>query len=96
MIYDVYMGKTKEKTITQEVTGTIDVKDLILFNDDVNTFDYVIGCLVEICGHTYEQAEQCATIAHLKGKCPIKIGTYEELKPLCDELTRLKLTVSIK
>ncbi|HAL64607.1 MAG: ATP-dependent Clp protease adaptor protein ClpS [Bacteroidetes bacterium 38_7] len=90
------MGKTKEKTITQEVTGTIDVKDLILFNDDVNTFDYVIGCLVEICGHTYEQAEQCATVAHLKGKCSIKIGTYEELKPLCDELTRLKLTVSIK
>lgn len=95
-IWEDYMEETKEKTITQEVTGVIGVKDLILFNDDVNTFEYVIECLMEVCQHTLEQAEQCATIAHLKGKCPIKMGCYEELKPICDELIRRKLTVAIK
>ncbi|MEI8046380.1 MAG: ATP-dependent Clp protease adaptor ClpS [Bacteroidota bacterium] len=60
--------------------------ELILFNDDVNSFDFVIESLVEVCDHEPEQAEQCAVIAHFKGKCGIKIGTFSELKPMNNEL----------
>ena len=58
-----------------------DEKTLLLLNDDVNTFDYVIEVLMKVCHHTLEQAETCAMITHYKGKCSVKSGTYEELKP---------------
>lgn len=61
-------------------------RELILFNDDVNSFDFVIQSLVEVCNHDLEQAEQCAMIAHFKGKCGIKIGTFTELAPMNNEL----------
>lgn len=70
-------------------------KDLILFNDDHNTFDFVIETLVEVCGHDLQQAEQCAWIAHFKGKCAVRSGTFHELKPLFDEMSVRDLTVSI-
>ncbi len=63
-----------------------DRKELILFNDDVNSFDYVIECLVEICDHEPEQAEQCALVAHFNGKCGIKFGTLTELTPMNNQL----------
>lgn len=90
------MDEVKTKPVDEQSTNQIDLKELILFNDDVNTFDYVIKCLVEVCRHTSEQAEQCALIAHLKGKCPVKSGSFEDLKPLADELTRRFLTVEIQ
>jgi ATP-dependent Clp protease adaptor protein ClpS len=62
------------------------LNELILFNDDVNSFDFVIESLVEVCDHNPEQAEQCATIAHFKGKCGIKVGTLSELSPMNNEL----------
>jgi ATP-dependent Clp protease adaptor protein ClpS len=62
------------------------LRDLILFNDDVNSFDYVIESLVEVCDHDPVQAEQCAVIAHFKGKCGIKSGTLTELTPMNNEL----------
>jgi ATP-dependent Clp protease adaptor protein ClpS len=68
---------------------------LVLFNDDHNTFDYVIECLVFICGHTYEQAEQSALIAHTKGKCTINEGTFDELKPIKDALIEAGLSAII-
>jgi ATP-dependent Clp protease adaptor protein ClpS len=55
---------------------------LIVYNDEVNTFDHVIATLVEICNHTREQAEQCTFIIHYKGKCSVKEGTFEELVPM--------------
>ena len=58
-----------------------DERSLLLLNDDVNTFDYVIEVLMKVCHHTLEQAETCAMITHYKGKCSVKSGTYEELKP---------------
>lgn len=70
-------------------------KELILFNDDVNTFDHVIESLIEVCGHDPFQAEQCALTAHFNGKCGIKSGSFVELKPIRDEMTNRKLTVSI-
>jgi ATP-dependent Clp protease adaptor protein ClpS len=60
--------------------------ELILFNDDVNSFDFVIESLVEVCDHDLAQAEQCALIAHFKGKCGIKSGTLSELTPMNNEL----------
>jgi len=60
--------------------------ELILFNDDVNTFDHVIDCLVRICQHQQEQAEQCAWIVHLKGKCSVKKGKFSDLSPRCSAL----------
>jgi len=81
-------------------TGTLDkeseVRTLILFNDDVNSFDYVIETLVEVCEHDHLQAENCAWVAHFKGKCPVKTGPYEDLKPRCEEMTHRKLTVEIR
>ncbi len=60
---------------------------LIVWNDEVNTFEWVIQALIEICGHTPEQAEQCAIIIDSKGKYAVKEGGYEDLKPMCDAIT---------
>lgn len=59
---------------------------LIVWNDDVNTFDHVIESLIEICGHSPEQAEQCAIIIHTKGKYAVKNGDFDELRPCCEAL----------
>lgn len=56
---------------------------IVLHNDDVNTFDHVIRCLIRICDQTAEQAEQCAYIVHYHGKCVVKTGAYDDLKPRC-------------
>ena len=69
--------------------------EIILFNDDVNTFDYVINKLVTICGQTIEQAEQCTYIVHYSGKCSVKTGTFEKLRPMCLKLLDSGLTAEI-
>ena len=60
---------------------------LIVWNDEVNTFDHVIKTLMEVCKHEREQAEQCAMFIHYKGKYGVKHGSYDELKPMCDAIT---------
>ena len=55
--------------------------EIVLHNDDVNTFDHVIDSLVDVCDHSFEQAEQCATLVHYKGKCTVKSGEYKYLEP---------------
>ena len=69
---------------------------LILFNDDIHSFDFVIETLIEVCEHEHLQAEQCALIAHYKGRCPVKSGDMSHLKPKYDEMTKRGLTVSIE
>lgn len=69
--------------------------ELLLFNDEVNTFDHVIEMLVTICNHSYLQAEQCAFIVHHKGKCTVKTGSYDELKPKCLKLLEAGLSAEI-
>ena len=78
----------KEKIHSKENSSeaTDKVRDLILYNDDFNTFDFVIETLIELCKHDAEQAEQCALVAHFKGKCGIKSGTLKELRPMNNEL----------
>jgi len=68
---------------------------LVLFNDEVNTFDFIIEALIDVCDHSPEQAEQCAMIAHLKGKCVIKEGPGETIKKMAGQLTTLQITVEI-
>ncbi|MDD2635286.1 MAG: ATP-dependent Clp protease adaptor ClpS [Bacteroidales bacterium] len=68
---------------------------LILYNDNTNTFDYVISCLIEVCDHDIIQAEQCAFITHHKGKCDIKKGDYKSLKPMRITLIDKGLKVTI-
>lgn len=75
------MNQEKQSYIEETVELLDEEKTLLLLNDDVNTFDYVIDTLIKVCEHTYEQAETCALITHYKGKCAVKSGTYEELKP---------------
>jgi ATP-dependent Clp protease adaptor protein ClpS len=89
------MVKQKENPLPGIQETTTVTRGLTLYNDDVNTFEFVIETLVEVCKHEPEQAEQCALTAHFKGKCNVKSGEYYELKPLYDELTFRGLTVTI-
>ena len=67
--------------VIEEIVIT-DLRKLIVFNDEVNSFGWVIDTLIDICGHSAEQAEQCTLIIHYKGKCEVKRGSVEELAPM--------------
>ncbi|WP_440881877.1 ATP-dependent Clp protease adaptor ClpS [Tenacibaculum sp. C7A-26P2] len=69
--------------------------EIILYNDDINTFDFVIDSLISVCDHTLEQAEQCTILVHYKGKCTVKTGEYKELKSKCSKLLDLGLSAEI-
>ena len=69
--------------------------EIVLYNDDVNTFDHVIETLIRVCEHTSEQAEQCAILVHYKGKCTVKTGSFDELKPQCTQLLDAGLSAEI-
>ena len=88
---------TKEKIKEQFETSIEEghLNEIVLFNDDVNTFDHVIETLVHVCHHSYEQAEQCSLLVHYKGKCTVKTGVYEELEPQCSKLLKAGLSAEI-
>jgi ATP-dependent Clp protease adaptor protein ClpS len=69
---------------------------LVLYNDDINTFDHVIDCLIKYCRHSAEQAEQCSLIVHHKGKCDVKHGSSKDLSPICTSLCREGLSATIE
>ena len=69
--------------------------EIIMYNDDVNTFDHVIDTLMRVCDHTAEQAEQCSLIIHYNGKCTVKTGSLEKLKPQCSQLLEAGLSAEI-
>jgi len=78
--------KEQELVDVMEVIETTDLMDLVVFNDDVNTFDHVISTLIRVCKHTNEQAEQCTLLIHYKGKCTVKNGTFDFLRPFRDAI----------
>jgi len=86
-----------EKPDLKEVVKTEKDKSrfLVLHNDDINTFDYVIETLIEVCEHNLVQAEQCTFIVHYKGKCDVKSGSYEKLSPIKRELIVRGLSATI-
>ena len=90
------MVKHKRSPSAIQQNSTLAHRGLILYNDNFNTFDFVIDTLIEVCNHEHEQAEQCAMITHFKGKCNVKTGDYYEMKPMCDEMTLRGLTVSLE
>ncbi|MGH2648736.1 MAG: ATP-dependent Clp protease adaptor ClpS [Ginsengibacter sp.] len=86
----------KESEDTDVLTGNERGCQLIVWNDEVNSFDWVIETLIEICNHTTEQAEQCAMIIHTKGKYAVKDGSYDFLKPMCDAITERGIGATVE
>ncbi|MBA6153809.1 ATP-dependent Clp protease adaptor ClpS [Gelidibacter maritimus] len=88
---------TKEKIQEDLLVDTLEqnLNEIVLYNDDVNTFDYVIDTLIYACDHTPEQAEQCSILVHYKGKCTVKTGSYDDLKPRCSMLLEAGLSAEI-
>ena len=91
---------SKKQKINPSLDEDVLIKDvekhqIILYNDDVNTFQHVIETLVKVCKHTYQQAEQCAYIVHFSGKCVVKTGSLEELVPICSALLDAGLSAEI-
>lgn len=94
--------RTNTEVLTKEWEDVLVAEDeqfpfsLIVWNDDVNTFDWVISSLMEVCDHSHEQAEQCAMIIHHNGKYAVKQGEYTKLRPMCDALLDRGLSATIE
>lgn len=88
---------TKEKVLEEVLVEELISfnNEIVLYNDDVNTFDHVIDTLMRVCRHTPEQAEQCSLIVHYNGKCTVKTGELTELKPQCTMLLEAGLSAEI-
>ncbi len=83
----------QEAVLTENQVG--DLHEIVLHNDDVNTFDHVIETLIRVCEHSAEQAEQCALLVHYKGKCTVKTGELTQLKPKCTALLEAGLSAEL-
>jgi ATP-dependent Clp protease adaptor protein ClpS len=89
------MSTQTQEVLELEVIETLE-KNIVVFNDDVNTFDHVINTFVGILKHTSDQAEQCAWIIHTKGKCKVKNGTFDDLEPLCTAILDKGISAEIQ
>ncbi|SFG80406.1 ATP-dependent Clp protease adaptor protein ClpS [Algoriphagus hitonicola] len=87
--------QVEEEEILVEELVDLESHDLVVFNDDFNTFEHVTNVLIKVCKHTREQAEQCTLIIHYKGKCAVKKGTFEELKPMCEAILEAGIQATI-
>ena len=90
------LAHTRFKEDIDSLTITESYCSLIVWNDDINTFDWVIETLVEVCGHSTEQAEQCAIFIDSKGKYAVKKGSYDLLKAQCDAITERSIGATIE
>jgi len=90
------MVKVRKRISESNKDKYSDIYELILYNDDFNTFDHVINTLVEVCDYDEISAEQVAMITHFRGKCAIKSGSYYELKPMCEEIGNRNLTCDME
>jgi len=88
-----FKEKTSPKILLKE--EVVKQNEIVLYNDDVNTFDHVIDTLIYACDHIPEQAEQCAIIVHYKGQCIVKTGVYDDLEPRCTILLDAGLSAEI-
>ncbi|HRN49428.1 MAG TPA: ATP-dependent Clp protease adaptor ClpS [Niabella sp.] len=86
MIISSTNNGTQYQSEVDVLLETVSSNQLIVWNDDVNTFQWVIETLVEVCGHSFEQAEQCSLLIHFQGKYAVKEGMYEDLKPMCEAI----------
>lgn len=88
--------ETDPEALVMEEEVVTDEKQIVLYNDDHNTFDFVIESLIKVCKHDPIQAEQCTYLVHYKGKCSVKKGSYEALEPICTALLERGLTAQIE
>lgn len=93
MNYSTQIQEELETLVKEQV---VDQKNLVVFNDDFNTFDHVIESLIKVCKHEVEQAEQCTWIIHFNGKCQVKVGEYTKLEPMCTALLERGITAEIQ
>jgi len=89
MVKQAEQVKQRKKTVSNDY-------HIVLYNDDVNTFDFVIESLMEICNHEREQAEQCSIIVHNNGRCYVKDGSVSVLQPMCKALVQRGLTAEVE
>lgn len=84
--HDILLPEIEEIEVMLEELLDQESSDLVVFNDDVNTFEHVTNVLIKVCEHSHEQAEQCTLIIHYKGKCAVKKGSKSTLKPMCEAI----------
>lgn len=87
---------TDSEILTAPEEVVVEDKQIVVYNDDFNTFDHVIETLIKVCKHDPIQAEQCTFLIHYKGKCSVKKGSYEELEPICTALLERGITAEIE
>lgn len=90
------MIKEKKQNREENINEIAEEHKLVLYNDEVNTFEHVINCLVEICRHNQQQAEQCAWLVHYKGKYAVKTGEFDEIKMMCEKLCVEGLSANVE
>ena len=95
MNVDFHLSPEVEEELLVE-TETENSKSIVLYNDNHNTFDWVINSLINVCDHHPEQATQCSFIVHYKGKCSVKEGSMDKLKPMKDALIDRGLNATIE
>jgi len=93
LLPDTYSKESADTDLLTEIESPC---QLIIWNDDFNSFDWVIQTLIEICSHSQEQAEQCAMIIHTKGKYAVKDGDFDSLKPMCNAITERGIDATIE
>jgi ATP-dependent Clp protease adaptor protein ClpS len=89
-----HLFESEEELLVEELVDK-EEHELVVFNDDVNTFDHVSKVLIKVCKHSQEQAEQCTMIIHYKGKCSVKKGSASKLKPMCESILDAGIQASI-
>jgi ATP-dependent Clp protease adaptor protein ClpS len=87
---------TDSDVLTAPEEVAVEDKQIVVYNDDFNTFDHVINSLIKVCKHDSIQEEQCTFLIHYKGKCSVKKGSYEKLEPMCTALLERGITAEIE
>ncbi len=95
MTYAGFDWEWQKEEVTQEVIVEEEERDLVVYNDDFNTFEHVIETLIRVCKHAQQQAEQCTWLIHYRGKCAVKKGSYDELKPMREGITEAGIKAAI-
>ncbi|MBK7311352.1 MAG: ATP-dependent Clp protease adaptor ClpS [Sphingobacteriaceae bacterium] len=90
-LFDTEIQEQKDVLVVEQKQ-----RALVVYNDDFNTFDFVIETLMKYCGHEPEQAVQCTYLIHYKGQCAVKNGSYKQLKPICEAILEKGLTAKIE
>ena len=87
--------QTRKRRQSEKENAPGSIYSLILHNDDIHSFDYVISALIDVCEHQFEQAMQCALITHYKGSCDVRKGAYQDIEKMKNVLTFKELIVTI-